>query len=283
MKSLFDGAVIVRISVKIRLAKSVDNRDFITPMTFSNQSSAFKDAFRDASALKIISGLTNLDHQNVADVVRAAEQGGATFVDIAADADLVRLVRGLINLPICVSAVEPAKFVSAVAAGADLIEIGNFDAFYAQGRRFEGPEVLALTRETRALLPEVTLSVTVPHILTLDAQVQLAEALVSAGADIIQTEGGTSSAPVHSGTLGLIEKAAPTLAAAHAISRAVSVPVLCASGITDVTAPMALAAGAAGVGVGSAVHKLNDPLAMVAAVRSLAESMQTVKRQVAAR
>ncbi len=231
-------------------------------------------ALETRSALKIISGLTNLDRRNVSDVVTAAQQGGATFVDIAADADLVRLVRSLINLPICVSAIEPERFVAAVAAGADLIEIGNFDAFYAQGRRFEGPEVLALTQQTRALLPDITLSVTVPHILALDAQVQLAEALVAAGADIIQTEGGTSSAPTHSGILGLIEKAAPTLAAAHAISHAVSVPVLCASGLSDVTAPMALAAGAAGVGVGSAVHKLNDPLAMVAVVRSLVEAMQ---------
>ncbi|PZO58320.1 MAG: DUF561 domain-containing protein [Phormidesmis priestleyi] len=246
-------------------------------MTTFQPAASLLRALETRSALKIISGLTNLDRRNVADVVTAAQQGGATFVDIAADADLVRMVRGLIDLPICVSAVEPERFVAAVSAGADLIEIGNFDAFYAQGRRFEGPEVLALTQQTRALLPNITLSVTVPHILTLDAQVQLAEALVAAGADIIQTEGGTSSAPTHSGVLGLIEKAAPTLAAAHAISRAVSVPVLCASGLSDVTAPMALAAGAAGVGVGSAVHKLNDPLAMVAVVRSLAEAMQTAK------
>ncbi|MGC1306756.1 MAG: DUF561 domain-containing protein [Phormidesmis sp.] len=244
-------------------------------MTISDQQARFQRALENRSALKIISGLTNLDKGNVADVVKAAQQGGATFVDIAADADLVRLVRGLIDLPICVSAVEPERFVSAVKAGADLIEIGNFDAFYAQGRRFEAAEVLALTKKTRSLLPRITLSVTVPHTLTLDAQVQLAEDLVCAGADIIQTEGGTSSSPIHSGTLGLIEKAAPTLAAAHAISRAVSIPVLCASGISDVTAPMAIAAGAAGVGVGSAVHKLNDPLAMVAVVRSLAEVMQT--------
>lgn len=245
-------------------------------MTISNQTPAFQRALETSSALKIISGLTNLDRKNVADVVKAAQQGGATFVDIAADVELVRLVKSLIDLPVCVSAVEPEQFVSAVEAGADLIEIGNFDAFYAQGRRFEGPEVLALTRQTRELLPQVTLSVTVPHILTLDAQVQLAEELVVAGADIIQTEGGTSSAPAHAGVLGLIEKAGPTLAAAHAISRAVSVPVLCASGISDVTAPMALAAGAAGVGVGSAVNKLNDPLAMVAVVRSLVEAMQAV-------
>ncbi|NJM96272.1 MAG: DUF561 domain-containing protein [Phormidesmis sp. RL_2_1] len=245
-------------------------------MTISNQTAAFQYALSNRSALKIISGLTNLDQRNVSDVVKAAQQGGATFVDIAADADLVRLVRALIDLPICVSAVEPEQFVGAVEAGADLIEIGNFDAFYAQGRRFEAPEVLALTQRTRALLPHITLSVTVPHILALDAQVQLAEALVEAGADIIQTEGGTSSAPTHSGILGLIEKAAPTLAAAHAIAHAVSVPVLCASGISDVTAPMALAAGAAGVGVGSAVNKLNDPLAMVAVVRRLVEAMEGV-------
>ncbi len=243
----------------------------------SSQWTHFQRALAQASALKIISGLTNLDFDNVADVVKAAQQGGATFVDIAADADLVRMVRSLIDLPICVSAVEPHLLVSAVAAGADLVEIGNFDAFYARGRRFEGPEVLALTEETRSLLPHITLSVTVPHILTLDAQVQLAEELVAAGADIIQTEGGTSSSPTHSGTLGLIEKAAPTLAAAHAIAHAVSVPVLCASGISDVTAPMAIAAGAAGVGVGSAVNKLNDPLAMVAVVRHLVEAMQAAK------
>ncbi|MBW4466973.1 MAG: DUF561 domain-containing protein [Pegethrix bostrychoides GSE-TBD4-15B] len=232
-----------------------------------------QQAFAQRNALKVISGLTNFDAERVAAVVRAADRGGATFIDIAADATLVRLSKRLTSLPICVSAVEPEQLVSAVAAGADLVEIGNFDAFYAQGRRFEAPEVLALTRQTRSLLPETTLSVTVPHILELDQQVKLAEALVQAGADLIQTEGGTSSQPTHAGILGLIEKAAPTLAAAHAIARAVTVPVLCASGLSDVTAPMAIAAGAAGIGVGSAINRLNDELAMIAAVRSLVEAL----------
>lgn len=233
-------------------------------------------AFDQSRVLKVISGLNNFDAKSVAATVKAADRGGATFVDIAADPDLVRLVRGLTNLPICVSAVEPNKFVSAIAAGADLIEIGNFDSFYASRRRFEAAEVLALTAETRSLLPHVTLSVTVPHILTLDQQVQLAEDLVAAGADIIQTEGGTSSKPHSAGTLGLIEKAAPTLAAAYEISRAVSVPVLCASGLSSVTVPLAIAAGAAGVGVGSAINQLGNEVAMVAAVRSLVESLATV-------
>ncbi|MBD2018113.1 DUF561 domain-containing protein [Microcoleus sp. FACHB-53] len=233
-------------------------------------------AFDQSQVLKVISGLHNFDAKSVAATVKAADRGGATFVDIAAAPDLVRLVRQLTNMPICVSAVEPAQFVTAVKAGADLIEIGNFDSFYAQGRRFEAEEVLALTHETRSLLPHITLSVTVPHILTLDRQVQLAEDLVQAGADIIQTEGGTSSTPRSAGTLGLIEKASPTLAAAYEISRAVSVPVMCASGLSNVTVPMAIAAGARGVGVGSAINQLDNEVAMVAAVRSLVEALATV-------
>jgi len=241
---------------------------------------ALQIAFQQKNALKVISGLTNFDAASVATIVKAADQGGATFVDIAADANLVRLAKQLTNLPICVSAIEPDKLAAAVAAGADLVEIGNFDAFYAQGRRFEAAEVLELTRQTRSLLPTTTLSVTVPHILPLDQQVQLAEALVKAGADIIQTEGGTSSLPTHAGTLGLIEKAAPTLAAAFEIARVVDVPVLCASGLSSVTAAMAIAAGASGIGVGSAINKLSSEIEMIAVVRSLVEALSAAKVKV---
>lgn len=230
-------------------------------------------ALTQRQALKVISGLNNFDPERVAAVVQAADLGGATFVDIAASPELIRMAKQLTSLPICVSAVDAKILAQAVAAGADLVEIGNFDSFYAQGICFKADEVMALTQATRQLLPDTLLSVTVPHILALDEQVELAQALVGLGADIIQTEGGTSSHPLHAGTLGLIEKAAPTLAAAAEISRAVTVPVLCASGISSVTAPLAIAAGAAGVGVGTAVNQLNEPIAMVAAVRSLVESL----------
>lgn len=243
--------------------------------------SKLTQAFATKKALKVISGLNNFDVDNVVAVCKAAELGGATFVDIAADVNLIKTVRQLVNLPICVSAVNPELLASAVEAGADLIEIGNFDSFYAQGITFSAEDVLRLTRETRALLPNTLLSVTVPHTLPLDEQVELAQALVIEGADIIQTEGGTSSNPNHSGILGLIEKASPTLAAAHAISRAVEVPVMCASGLSDVTIPMAIAAGADGVGVGSAINKLNDQVVMIAVVRSLVEALNSASVNVA--
>ena len=234
---------------------------------------SLRTALLERRALKVIAGLTNFDAASVERISRAAGLGGADLIDVACDPALVQLAAEVSRLPICVSAVDPELFAAAVAAGAAMVEIGNYDAFYPLGRIFDAEEVLAITRRTRELLPEVVLSVTVPHVLPLDQQEQLAADLVAAGADIIQTEGGTSAKPFSAGSLGLIEKAAPTLAASHSISRAVSVPVLCASGLSSVTVSMAIAAGAAGVGVGSAVNKLNDPLAMVAVVRGLREAL----------
>jgi hypothetical protein len=240
--------------------------------------SSLQAALVERRLLKVIAGLTNFDAAAVERISRAAGQGGADLLDVACDPALVRLAAEVSGLPICVSAVDPELFPAAVAAGAALVEIGNYDAFYPLGRVFDAAEVLELTRRTRALLPEVVMSVTVPHGLPLDQQEQLAVDLVAAGADLIQTEGGTSAKPFSAGSLGLIEKAAPTLAAAHSIGRALqsvgaTAPVLCASGLSAVTVPMAIAAGAAGVGVGSAINRLQDELAMVAVVRGLREAL----------
>ena len=245
----------------------------------SSLPAALRARLAQRSALKVIAGLMNFDADSVARVARAAGLGGADLIDVACDPELVALaIRESGGVPVCVSSVEPELFAAAVAAGAQMVEIGNFDAFYPQGRIFGAAEVLELTRQTRALLPEVVLSVTVPHVLPMDQQEQLAVDLVAAGADLIQTEGGTSAKPFSAGSLGLIEKAAPTLAAAHSISTALhqaglSTPVLCASGLSAVTVPMAIAAGATGVGVGSAVNRLTDELAMVAVVRGLREAL----------
>ncbi|KAM0945953.1 putative aldolase-type TIM barrel [Dioscorea sansibarensis] len=230
-------------------------------------------AFNERRALKIISGLQNFDKENIASVVIAADKGGATHVDIACDPGLVELAVKLTSLPVCVSSVDPSAFAPAVEAGAQMVEIGNYDSFYEMGIQFSPDQILKLTQETKRILPFTTLSVTVPHTLTLPDQVKLAEALEREGADIIQTEGGKCSNPSKPGILGLIEKATPTLAAAYSISRAVKIPVMCSSGLSSVTAPMALTAGAAGVGVGSAVNKLNDLIAMIAEVRSIADSL----------
>ncbi|MBW3042899.1 DUF561 domain-containing protein [Prochlorococcus marinus] len=241
---------------------------------------SLQKSIQHRSLLKVISGLSNFNPESVFRISKAAGLGGADLLDIACEPELVELAVEASNLPVCVSSVEPKLFPEAVKAGASIIEIGNFDSFYPDGRFFSAEEVLSLAVESRRLLPEVVLSVTVPHVLPLDSQAQLALDLVDKGVDLVQTEGGTSSHPISPGTLGLIEKASPTLAATFAITAALNsnhsdVPVICASGLSEVTVPMAISVGASGVGIGSAVNKLNSQLAMIATVKSLRQALNS--------
>ena len=243
---------------------------------------SLQKSIQNRSLLKVISGLNNFNPESVFRISKAAGLGGADLLDIACDPKLVKLAVEASNIPICVSSVEPRLFPEAVNAGASLIEIGNYDSFYPSGRLFSADEVLSLAVESRRLLPEVVLSVTVPHVLPLDSQAQLALDLVDRGVDLIQTEGGTSSNPISNGTLGLIEKASPTLAGTFAISSALKqsnlqVPLISASGLSEVTVPMAISVGAAGVGIGSAINKLNSELAMIATVKVLRQSLDSLK------
>ena len=243
---------------------------------------SLQKSIQNRSLLKVISGLNNFNPESVFRISKAAGLGGADLLDIACEPELVELACEASNIPVCVSSVEPKLFPEAVKAGASLVEIGNFDSFYPNGRFFSADEVLSLAVESRRLLPEVVLSVTVPHVLPLDSQAQLALDLVEEGVDLIQTEGGTSSHPISPGTLGLIEKASPTLAGTFAIASALKergnkVPVICASGLSEVTVPMAISVGATGVGIGSAVNKLNTELAMIATVRGLRQALNSLK------
>ena len=154
----------------------------------------------------------------------------------------------------------------------------NFDSFYEKGITFTSEQIISLTKETKDLLPDIPLSVTVPHTIALDKQVELAIKLVKEGADLIQTEGGKSSTPFSSGVQGHYEKAIPTLAATFSISQEfaksnIDTPIMCASGLSEITCPLAIASGASAVGVGSVVNKLDDLIAMIAAVRGLKESL----------
>ena len=243
---------------------------------------SFQKSIQNRSLLKVISGLNNFNSESVFRISKAAGLGGADLLDIACEPELVELAVDASNIPVCVSSVEPQLFPDAVKAGASIIEIGNFDSFYPNGRLFSADEVLSLALESRRLLPEVVLSVTVPHVLPLDRQAQLALDLFDVGADLIQTEGGTSSHPISPGTLGLIEKASPTLAGTFAIASALKehhkdVPIICASGLSEVTVPMAISVGATGVGIGSAVNKLNTELAMIATVKGLRKALTSFK------
>ena len=72
------------------------------------------------------------------------------------------------------------------------------------------------------------------------------------------------------------------MAATSAIAAALKeshldVPVICASGLSEVTVPMAISVGANGVGIGSAINKLNTELAMIATVKGLRQALDSLK------
>ena len=241
---------------------------------------SLQKSIENRSLLKVISGLNNFNPESVSQVSKAAGLGGADLLDIACDPVLVKLAKKVSNIPVCVSSVEPKLFPAAIQAGASIIEIGNYDSFYTNGRFFSADEVLALATESRSLLPQTVLSVTVPHTLSLNNQAQLALDLVEIGVDVIQTEGGTSSRPKSPGALGLIEKAAPTLASTVTIASALKeknnfVPLICASGLSEVTVKMAISSGANGVGIGSAINKLDNELSMIATVKGLRQALSS--------
>ncbi len=238
-----------------------------------------QEQLRHKSLLKIISGLNNFEIKSVKKISEAAFLGGADLIDIACKPELVESAIKISTLPICVSSVTPKSFINSVEAGASVIEIGNYDSFYEEGITFSEEKVLNLTKETKDLLPNVPLSVTVPHTIPIDRQVDLAMKLVFEGADIIQTEGGKSSKPYSSGIQGLFEKSVPTLAATFAIHKefeknSIFVPIMSASGLSEVSCPLAVTCGASAVGVGSVVNKLEDTLSMIAVVRGLKESLE---------
>ncbi len=238
-----------------------------------------REELSSKSLLKVISGLNNFDPNSVKKISQAAFVGGADLIDIACKPELVELVIQISSLPVCVSSVEPKRFIDSIAAGAALIEIGNYDSFYESGITFSEKKVLNLTKESRDLFPSTPLSVTIPHTIPIDKQVDLAIKLVEEQVDIIQTEGGTSSKPYSAGIQGFLEKSLPTLAATYAIKKefekqSINTPIMSASGLSEITCPLAINCGASAVGVGSVINKLNDLISMIAVVRGLKESIK---------
>lgn len=233
----------------------------------------FKQHLKEKKAVKIIAGIDNFDIENVKKVVAAANQAGASAIDISASEKVFEIARQLTDLPLFVSSIIPEDLVQAVKIGADAIELGNFDALYKKGLRMGTEEVFELARKTMSLIcdSKTFFCVTVPGHLSVSEQIDLARKLEELGVDLIQTEGSAVANVKSEGARGLLETVEISIANTIEISRNVDIPVMTASGITPTTASLAFAAGASAIGVGSCVNKLDSSLGMMAVVRSLVE------------
>ena len=234
---------------------------------------SFKQALMEKRAVKIIAGIDNFDADRVKNVVLAADQAGASAVDICADREIISMVRELTNMPIFVSSIKPQDLAMSIAMGADAIELGNFDALYKNGISMTGSQVMDLVRETLSMInkEEVFFSVTIPGNIEISEQISMARELESMGIDLIQTEGHYSNTDIPNGVRGLIERAELTISNTIEISRNVEIPVMTATGINPTTASLAFAAGASAIGCGSCVNKLDSEISMIAVSKELVE------------
>ncbi len=234
----------------------------------------FKKHLEEKRAVKIIAGIDNFDAENVKNVVLAAEKAGASAVDVSASEEIINIAKENTSLPVFVSSIVPEDLAMAVKAGADAIEIGNFDALYKKGMRMSALEILDIVTETLKLIgkSKVFICVTVPGHIEIGEQIALAKSLEEMNIDLIQTEGAATVEAKSNGARGLLETAQVSIANTIELARNVEIPVMTASGLTPTTVALAFAAGASAVGVGSCVNKLNSLLEMTAAASAIVSS-----------
>lgn len=240
-----------------------------------NRMDRFRADVKARRAIKVIAGIDNFDIENVKKVVSATQQADASAVDVSFNKEIIETARELTELPIFVSSINPEELAMAVEYGADAVEIGNYDALYKKGVRMDANAILEIASRTIELLngKDVYISATVPGHISVNEQIELAQKLENMGVDIIQTEGAALSSHQVQGAKGLLELAQTSIANAIELSRNVEIPVMCASGLTSTTVPMAFAAGASAVGVGSCINKLNTTIEMIAVIKTLKESL----------
>ncbi len=236
----------------------------------------FKKDLEAKKAVKIIAGIDNFDMDRVRSVVIAADRAGASAVDVSANEEIIKMAKETTSLPVFVSSIVPEDLAMAVKAGADAIEIGNFDALYKKGMRMSAMEILDIVKETLALIGKsnVFVCVTVPGHIDVASQIALAKELEALNIDLIQTEGAATVDAQSEGARGLLETASVSIANTIELARNVDIPVMTASGLTTTTVPMAFAAGASAVGVGSCVNKLKSEIEMIAAATAIVESVK---------
>lgn len=235
---------------------------------------SFKRDLEAKKAVKIIAGIDNFDMERVRNVVMAADKAGASAVDVSANEEIIKMAKETTSLPVFVSSIVPEDLAMAVRAGADAIEIGNFDALYKKGLRMSASEILDIVKETLSLVKKsnIFVCVTVPGHIDVSSQIALAKELEELNIDLIQTEGAAIANAHSEGARGLLETAQVSIANTIELARNVEIPVMTASGLTATTVKMAFAAGASAVGVGSCVNKLNSQIEMIATATAIVEA-----------
>lgn len=225
-------------------------------------------AFQSKSVLKVITGINNTNIGNVLKIAKAAELSRATYLDVAANVKLMKTLKSSCNLPICISSINPIDLYNCVLAGADLVEIGNYDFFYNQGIYLTAAQIVNLVLEVKCMVEEIDICVTIPYHITWIEQIYLAKKLEALGVSIIQTEGISRcyEAKFFSSVIdisNLVDTSIPSLFSTYSLSQFVNIPIISSSGFKNLLAPIVYNYGASGIGFGSSLQQQNDVNSMI--------------------
>ena len=242
----------------------------------------FKQALNEKRALKVISGINNLNIERAEMVISSAIEAKATAVDVAANKEILTMATNLISeansdIVLFASSINPVDLAMAVNEfNVDAIELGNFDALYSEGLTMSSAQVISLVKETLSLISsekrnEILFSVTIPGSLAISEQISLARELESLGIDLIQTEGFVSQASQFEGARAWLNRAELTISNTLELSRNIELPIMTSSNINTTTAQFAFAAGASAIGCGSCINRLESKISMLAVISNLVE------------
>ncbi|BDE17631.1 hypothetical protein GpartN1_CHLp125 (chloroplast) [Galdieria partita] len=226
--------------------------------------------------LKLITGLNNFNLNKIYNICIAASRNGVTYIDISSDPYLIKAIKKITDLPICASSILPEELYQSVEAGVDIIELGNYESFYEKGLIVNADHIIYLTNKIRSKMPNIPLTVTIPSYLELNEQIKLAIKLQDYNIDFLQTEGKYK---IKSQYLSdYIKLALPTLISTEKISKLVNIPIICSSGISMFTAPLATYFGASGIGVGSLLNNIRNKSDLDNLINNLKLSLLVVLR-----
>lgn len=245
------------------------------------------NAFSNKNVLKVIAGLDNTNIYNILKLAKISELAGATYLDIVAKPSIVSILKSVVKLPICVSSISSLELYNCALAGADILEIGNYDVFYEKKLNLNYSDIVNLAYQTRKLIKDKDICVTIPNSLNLLEQLNLAKDLEEIGINIIQTEGSISKANIslrkmlnHDFIRSSTSSTSCTLSSTYVISKNIDIPVIAASGINSISSPIGIFYGASGIGVGSSIKDYMNTEYLLEYIQEIIFNMKQYNNQI---
>lgn len=240
----------------------------------------FVNSLKFKKIIKIISGLSTLNFAKIYQMVKSAEISEADYIDVAANTKIITLLKKITCLPLCVSSIDPIELYNCSVAGADILEIGNFDIFYEKKLSFSSFDILKLAIETRRLIQNKFICVTIPNTLSLYEQIVLAKKLEKLGVNFLQTEGLSCSyiknLPINYSedfVSRSIYQSALTLSSTYILSRAVNIPIISSSKINCLSSLTSILCGSSGIGIKSVIYNKKTVYEMYYSIKEISFCM----------